>query len=93
MGGREDSYLEVKDDGPDEAEGQLGVAVHNVLSSDVDQFDFFVAQKPQSCLHILNGMEPHPTSFSRLEGRIIRRKNLSRNLNSHQNFSREDLEE
>ena len=36
------SYLEVKDDGPDEAECQLGVAVHNVLSSDVDEFDFFV---------------------------------------------------
>ena len=70
-GRRDDSYLEVKDDGPDEAEGQLGVAVHNVLSSDVDQFDFFVTQKPQSCLHILNGMKPHPTSFSRLEGRII----------------------
>ena len=36
------SYLEVKDDGPDEPKGELGVAVHNVLSSDVDKFDLFV---------------------------------------------------
>lgn len=36
------SYLEVKDDGPDEPKGELGVTVHNVLSSDVDKFDLFV---------------------------------------------------
>ena len=36
------SYLEVKDDGPDEPKGELGVAIHNVLSSDVDKFDLFV---------------------------------------------------
>ena len=36
------SYLEVKDDGPDETKCELGGAVHNVLSSDVDEFDFFV---------------------------------------------------
>ena len=32
----------MKDDGPYEAECKLGVAVYNVLSSDVDEFDFFV---------------------------------------------------
>ena len=37
------SYLEVEDDGPDEAEGEFGVAVHNVLSSDVDQLDLLVS--------------------------------------------------
>ena len=41
-GERTVSYLEVKDDGPYEAECKLGVAVYNVLSSDVDEFDFFV---------------------------------------------------
>ena len=31
--------LEVEDDGPDEAQRQLGVAVHDVLGPDVDQLD------------------------------------------------------
>ena len=38
------SYLEVEDDGPDEAEGELGVAVHDVLPSDVDQLDLLVPE-------------------------------------------------
>ena len=36
------SYLEVEDDGPYEAEGELGVAVHNVLATDVDQLDLLI---------------------------------------------------
>lgn len=36
------SYLEVEDDCPNEAEGELGVAVHNVLPPDVDQLDLLV---------------------------------------------------
>ena len=36
------SYLEVEDDCPNEAEGELGVAVHDVLPSDVDQLDLLV---------------------------------------------------
>ena len=36
------SYLEVEDDRPNEAECELGVAVHNVLASDVDQLDLLV---------------------------------------------------
>ena len=36
------SYLEVEDDRPNEAEGELGVAVHNVLPPDVDQLDLLV---------------------------------------------------
>ena len=31
-------YLEVEDDGPDQTEGQLGVAVGDVVVPDVDQF-------------------------------------------------------
>ena len=31
--------LEVEDDGPDEAQRQLGIAVHDVLGPDVDQLD------------------------------------------------------
>lgn len=32
-------YLEVKDDGPYQAKGQLGVSICNVIIPDVDQFD------------------------------------------------------
>lgn len=32
-------YLEVKDDGPYQPQGQLGVSICNVVVSDVDQFD------------------------------------------------------
>ena len=39
------SYLEVKDDGPDETEGEFGVAVDNVFAPDVDKFDLFVTEE------------------------------------------------
>ena len=56
----------MEDDGPDEAEGELGVAVDDVLAADVDQLDLLVPQEPQRGLHVLNGVEPHPTSLPRL---------------------------
>ena len=40
--GQSFSYLEMEDDRPNEAEGELGVAVHNVLPPDVDQLDLLV---------------------------------------------------
>ena len=61
------SYLEVEDDGPDEAEGELGVAVDDVLAADVDELDLLVPQEPQRGLHVLDGVEPHPTSLPRLK--------------------------
>ena len=63
------SYLEVEDDGPDEAERQLGVAVDNVFAADVDQLDLLVPEEPQSGLHVLDCVKPHPTSLPRLEKR------------------------
>lgn len=33
------AHLEVEDDGPNEAERELRVAVHDVLGADVDQLD------------------------------------------------------
>lgn len=57
----------MKDDCPYETESQFRVSIHNILSSDVDKFDFFVAKEAESCLNILNGMKPHPTSLSRLK--------------------------
>ena len=43
--GQSFSYLEMEDDRPNEAECELGVAVHNVLASDVDQLDLLVPRR------------------------------------------------
>ena len=56
----------MEDDGPDEAECEFGVSVHDVLAADVDQFDFFVSEEPQRRLHVLDGVETHPTSLTGL---------------------------
>ena len=61
------SYLEVEDDGPDEAEGELGVAVPDVLPADVDKLDLLVAEEPQRRLHVLYRVETHATSLPRLQ--------------------------
>ena len=61
------SYLEVEDDGPDEAEGELGVAVDDVLAADVDELDLLVAQEPQCRLHVLDGVEAHAAALSGLQ--------------------------
>ena len=65
------SYLEVEDDGPDEAEGELGVAVHDVLAADVDQLDLLVAQEPQRRLHVLDGVEAHAAALSGLRWKEV----------------------
>ena len=57
----------MEDDGPDEAEGELRVAVDDVLTADVDQLDLLVPQEPQRGLHVLDGVKPHPTSLPRLK--------------------------
>ena len=66
------AYLEVEDDGPDETEGQLGVAVHDVLAPDVDQLDLLVAEKAEGGLDVLYGVEAHPAPLARLK----RKKNI-----------------
>ena len=60
------SYLEMENDGPDEAECELWVAVDNVLAANVDQFDFLVTEEPQGSLDVLDGMEAHSTPLARL---------------------------
>ncbi len=57
----------MQDDGPDEAECELGVAVHNVLAPDVDQLDLLVAQEAQRRLHVLDGVEAHAPALSGLQ--------------------------
>ena len=34
-------YLEVKDDSPDESQGELGVPIHDIFAANIDQLDFF----------------------------------------------------
>ena len=60
------TYLKVEDDGPDEPEGQLGVAVDDVLAADIDELDLLVAQEPQRRLHVLDGVEAHAAALSGL---------------------------
>ena len=57
----------MEDDGPDEPEGELGVAVDDVLAADVDQLDLLVAQEPQRRLHVLDGVEAHAAALSGLQ--------------------------
>ncbi len=57
----------MEDDGPDESEGEFWIAVNNVLAANVDKLDLFVAEESQCRLHILDGVEAHATSFSRLK--------------------------
>ena len=57
----------MQDDGPNETQGEFGVAVDDVLASDVDQFDLLVAEEPQGRLDVLDGMEAHSASFPRLK--------------------------
>ena len=61
----------MEDDGPDEAEGELGVAVDDVLPADVDQFDFFVAQEPQRGLHVLDRVEAHAPALPGLKEKLF----------------------
>lgn len=51
----------MEDDGPNEAQRQLGVAIDDIFGSDVDQFDLLVAQKVQRHLSVLQHVEPHFT--------------------------------
>ena len=62
------TYLKVEDDGPDEPEGELGVAVDDVLAADVDEFDLLVAQEAQRGLHVLDRVEAHATALAGLFG-------------------------
>ena len=41
-------YLEVKDDGPYQTQGQLRVPIGNVIIPDVDQFDLKVCEYKHS---------------------------------------------
>jgi len=68
------THLEVQYNGPDQAQGQLWIAVHNVLGAYVDQLDLLVAQEVQSHLCILQHMESHFTLLAWLKYMKMRTK-------------------
>ena len=43
----------MQDDGPDEAQGELGVAVHDLIAADVHQFDLHIqcTRSQSSCMY------------------------------------------
>lgn len=77
------SYLKVKDDGPNETQGELWVAVHNVLSTNVDEFDFFISEEAKSGLHVLDGVESHSTSLAGLKIYQVDKRDFSTEFQPH----------
>lgn len=53
-------YLEAKDDGPNEAQCQPVVSIHNVMGSHVLQVNPLLLQELQSFVYILQTVDPHP---------------------------------
>lgn len=63
-------YLEAQDDGPDEAEGQPVVSIHNVMGAHVLKMDSLLLQELKSLVNILQTVDAHPSlSGFRLETR------------------------
>lgn len=54
------SYLEAEDDGPDEAQRQPVVPVHDVMRAHVLQVDPLLLQELQSLVHVLQTVDSHP---------------------------------
>lgn len=58
------SYLETKDDGPNETQGETVIPVHNIMWAHVFQMDFLLLEKLQGFVHILQAVNTH-TAFGR----------------------------
>lgn len=54
-------YLEAQDDGPDEAEGQPVVSIHNVMGTHVLKMDSLLLQELKSLVYILQTVDAHPS--------------------------------
>jgi len=53
-------YLEAQDDGPDEAEHQAVVPVHDVVRAHVLQVNPLLLQELQRFVHVLQAVDTHP---------------------------------
>lgn len=52
-------YLEAQDDGPDEAEGQPVVPIHDVMGPHVLKMDSLLLQELKGLVHILQTVDTH----------------------------------
>lgn len=52
-------YLEAQDDGPDEAEGQPVVPIHDVMGAHVLKMDSLLLQELKGLVHILQTVDAH----------------------------------
>ena len=56
--------LEPQDDGPDETEGESGVAVHDVVGAHILQVNSLLVEEAQGLVHVLQAVNSH-LSFGR----------------------------
>lgn len=56
------SYLETKDDGPNETQGETVIPVHNIVWAHVFQMNFLLLEKLQGFVNILQAVNTH-TAF------------------------------
>lgn len=68
----EATHLKVQDYRPDQAQGQFGIAVNDVVGMNVDQLDILSHEKAQSGVDILQHVEAQFAFFARLCGRKIK---------------------
>jgi len=62
--------LEPKDDGPDETQGEPGVAVDDIVCTHVFQVDALLVQEGESFVHVLQAVNAHFTlGWARLQKR------------------------
>lgn len=57
----------MQDNRPNQSQCKFRVSVHDVLSPDVHELDLLVSEEVQRHLDILQHVETHPTSLTRLE--------------------------
>lgn len=70
-------YLKTKDDGPDKAQREAMVSIHNVVGTNVFQMNSLLFQELQSFVNIFQAVDPHTTP---------RRSRLGRNRGIYQYF-------
>lgn len=52
-------YLKAQDDGPDEAQGETVVAVHNVMRAHIFKMNLLLLEKLQRFVNILQAVDTH----------------------------------
>lgn len=69
------TYLEAKDDGPDEAECKTMVAINNIMRTNVLQVNSLFFKELQGFVHIFQAVDSHSSSRrARLMGGEVKRR-------------------